>query len=258
MGRRKASETGTQQAGEQPGAQQSAVSEQDAAAKQEQTQAGAESESEAAEEAAAKAAEEAAAAEEAEAKAAAKAKPAKAKPAKEEEDPIGTLVPMDNGSTEATQRAIALLLEGTDAFGVDPFMETKPRELLAWNFYPGSRVDDTPDRVTFVTSGGMKITYLERARTSDLTGEQLQVDEDTEERLATLFKAFRQDPITKGPVRIELPADLALPATTKTGQVPKEAKHRLPKGYLGEGGSVGAKRRERAERLAAKLVKQPD
>lgn len=132
-------------------------------------------------------------------------------------------VTADDCMPEATGRrddnSFTLLLEACEAFNVDPRIATRPRELAAWRYYPGDRVDGIAPSVVLVTAGGLKLRY-------PVAG-----DVETEERLRAIFGAYAVDPITKERKPAPLPGDLTLPAAAVTGQ-PQTQAHRHPGGYL--------------------------
>src|SRR5688572_30492983 len=57
------------------------------------------------------------------------------------------LVPMDNGATEASEEAKALLIDACNRFGVDPTEQADRRELASWKFYRANRRDRVPASV---------------------------------------------------------------------------------------------------------------
>jgi hypothetical protein len=150
-----------------------------------------------------------------------------------------TLVPCNNGLTEASDRAIQLLLEACEKFGVNPTMEQRPRELASWNFYPASQVDGVPAAVVIVTKGGVKLKHY--------ADPSYPMDRDTQETLVRIFRAFVKDPVTKELVEGPLPTDLALPFTAVTGTVQAET-HRYRRGYLAEGGKAAADQRDQDQK----------
>ncbi len=154
------------------------------------------------------------------------------------------LVPEVNGC-QATH-AITLLLECCERFGIEPFANQFPKELLSWRFYPGSDMPGriSPDAVVVVTAGGLKIKHYDDGT----------LDGDTEERLRAVFHAFEIDPVTKRMIPLPLPDDLHLPRTVLTCEV-ASSEHVYDGGYLQAGGPDAAeeKERRRAERQARLL-----
>lgn len=173
--------------------------------------------------------------------------PAPAKPedpdaddeADDEPAATATIVPMDNGKTEASPAAKELLLDACEAFGVNPIVEADPGELLSWNYYPGDRMGRFPASVVIVTYGGVKLKWF--------ADRNHPMDPTTEEILARLFKAFKTDAKTQAVERTALPADLALPIAAITGKAGTE-RHVYRRGYLREGGKTEATRRAKEDR----------
>lgn len=126
---------------------------------------------------------------------------------------------MPEASGRRDDASFELLIAACEVFNIDPRIDTRPRELAAWRFYPGNRVEGVDASVVLVTAGGLKVRY-------PIAG-----DAETEERLRNTFGAYTIDPKTKERVPAELPADLTLPASAVTGQVVERA-HRHSGGYL--------------------------
>lgn len=126
---------------------------------------------------------------------------------------------MPESTGRRDDNSFTLLLEACEAFNVDPRIATRPRELAAWRYYPGDRVDGVEPSVVLVTAGGLKLRY-------PVAG-----DAETEERLRAVFGAFAIDPVTKERKPAPLPRDLTLPAAAVTGQ-PQTQAHRHQGGYL--------------------------
>jgi hypothetical protein len=133
--------------------------------------------------------------------------------------PVEDLMPEALGLRSDT--SLNLLLDACKRFNVDPRMDTRPRELDAWRFYPGSRKDGRLDAVSLVTAGGLKLTMF-----SDGS-----LDADTEERLRALFRAFRTNPVTKQIESTPLPEDQGLPEAAVIGAITATS-HRHAGGYL--------------------------
>jgi hypothetical protein len=159
------------------------------------------------------------------------------------------LVPESNGSPPP--HAVTLLFEACERFGISPFADQLPQELLSWRFYPGS--DDprkiTPDAVVLVTAGGFKLKHW------DDPDEPM--DPDTEERLRRLFGCYEIDPVTQRAIPTPLPADLRLTTEAVTGEI-LSTDHQYVGGYLREGGAAAAdakeqRRQARQRRLAGHL-----
>lgn len=158
-----------------------------------------------------------------------------------------TLVPC-NG-IEATDLMRSLLLDACERFGIDPTQEVRPKELAAWNYYPGSKLDGVPNSVVVVTQGGIKLRHYDDPNYFAPRCTEAAMDEDTEATLARLHGAFTKDPKTKEVIRLALPGDVALPVQAVTGRVERTA-HRFQRGYLREGGKLEANRRQKAEKKA--------
>lgn len=152
--------------------------------------------------------------------------------------PRMTLVPMNSGQTEASPHAKQLLLEACERFGISPAAEERPRELLAWNYYPARPLEDVPAAVVLVTAGGVKLKHF--------ADPAYPMDPETEETLRRWLKAWARD--AKDPqiiVPAELPDDLTLPHPAVTG-LSEDRSHRYARGYLREGGKKEAAKRRAA------------
>lgn len=163
-------------------------------------------------------------------------------------DDARTLVP--EASHNMQPHAISLLFEACDKFGISPYADQDPVELLAWRFYPGSDQPRkvTPDAVVLVTAGGLKIKHWDDP--------DWPMDPDTEERLRRIFQAFHIDPVTKRAVPDPLPDDLRLPVQHVTGEI-TSTEHQYPGGYLRAGGAAAAdakeqRREERSRRFGGR------
>jgi hypothetical protein len=160
--------------------------------------------------------------------------------ARSEPAPVSTgrqLVQEANGNTSPV--AISLILEAGETYGVSPYADVEPTEILAWRFYPGhdepGRV--SPDAVVFVTAGGLKIKHY------DDPAEPM--DPETQDRLRRVFGCFTPDPNDPGKVIVlPLPANLHLPAVAVTGNSGSN-EHQYPGGYLRAGGREAADEKER-------------
>lgn len=157
----------------------------------------------------------------------------KATPADAEPPAKKVNVPPENhGNT--SREALELLDEVCALFGVDPDVDARPRQLLAWTYYRAMPLDGVPAAVVIVTGGGKKLKVFEDP--------DYQMDPDTEERLAGIFNAYEMDPVSKNMVRKDLPDDLTLPLIHVTG-VSTHAEHRYQGGYLKSGGKTEAAKR---------------
>lgn len=136
------------------------------------------------------------------------------------------LVPEATGNK--SDKAIDLLLAACERFGVHPAVQRRPRELAAWHYYPGSRVDGLPDAVVIITNGGVKLKTF--------ADPDYPMDPDTDEKLHQVFNAFKLDKDSKLQTPIDLPKNLTLPDTAVTGQVTSQ-RHRYVGGYLRRQGS---------------------
>lgn len=130
------------------------------------------------------------------------------------------------------EKAISLLLNACEKYGVHPGLDRRPRELQAWKFHAGSRVDGVPDAVVIVTAGGQKL--------KEFADPNYPMDPNTDEKLHQIFNAYKVDKVTKLPVPVDLPKNLTLPDAAVTGIV-TSIKHRYVGGYLRRGGKVTAK-----------------
>lgn len=131
------------------------------------------------------------------------------------------------------QRGASLLLDACNLYGVNPDTSlptyagrgTGPfRELLAWRFYPGDERAGIPDAVGLVTVGGTKIKHH--------ADPDYPMDDDTEQRLRQVFRAFKRDPKTNEIVPLPLPVDLTLPRPCVSSVVPPGGDHQYRGGYL--------------------------
>lgn len=145
----------------------------------------------------------------------------------------GTPVPENHGNTSAV--AFELLDRVCGVFGVDPDVNARPRQLLAWSYYPEQPLDGIPAAVVIVTGGGKKLKMFDDP--------DYPMDQDTEERLADIFNAYTIDGTTKNRVRTNLPGDLTLPLIHVTG-VSTQSEHRYQGGYLRSGGKTEAAKRQ--------------
>lgn len=166
-------------------------------------------------------------------------------PELEREPAKATLVPMDNGQTEASPAAKELLLDACERFGIDPTEQSQPRELLNWKYLHEDRRQRIPAAVVLVTGGGVKLHIFADPDYMAPGCTQPGMNQDTEETLARIFQAFKKDPKTKEVTRIPLPEDMALPEPAVTGHATTTA-HRYRRGYLREGGKEEANRRDAA------------
>lgn len=105
-----------------------------------------------------------------------------------------------------------LFVEACLAFGVNPSPTVRPIEVLMgdgtrrWRFVEGSDIDGLPDRVVFVTAGGVKLSHP--------------MDQDAQDRLLSIFGRKGVD--AKGqPMDLPLPNDLTLPRPFVTGVPPR-------------------------------------
>lgn len=142
--------------------------------------------------------------------------------------------------------AISLLLDACERFGVNPYADQKPKEVLGWAYYPGA--DDaaqvSPDSVVIVTGGGVKVRHWDDP--------DWPMDQDTKETLERVFGLSYTDPKTKQVLTRTLPDSLALPAVAVTG-LGTSTDHQYVGGYVKAGGRVAAadkqkRRDERAKR----------
>lgn len=138
-------------------------------------------------------------------------------------------------SGNKSARALAILLDACELFGVNPEQDQRPVELLSWRYRPGDPREQLPESVTLVTAGGVKIVHY--------ADPAYPMDPDTTERLRAVFGAYRKD---KDGTRVPLPlpTDLTLPEGAVTGLVQSD-EHVYRRGYLREGGRAEAVRRGR-------------
>ncbi len=109
-----------------------------------------------------------------------------------------------------------LFINACVMYGINPDPKKLPPEIMRldngrrWRFYPGDSyaVPPVPDRVVFVTHGGLKISAPPTP--------------EFDEALHKWFRTDRQDPKTLEVVRMPLPASLTLPRQAITGVVPKQ------------------------------------
>jgi hypothetical protein len=140
---------------------------------------------------------------------------------------------------ERDRSGALLFAEACVAYGVNPDPGKKPIEILheqnapRFKFYAGDPylTPPTPDRVKFVTAGGVKIVHP--------------MDLDFEAVLRRWFQAYHQDPRSKEIVEDPLPPDLTLPREAITG-IPSKTEHRYPTGYLRQRALEGARKGTRA------------
>lgn len=126
---------------------------------------------------------------------------------------------------ERSKPGADLFAEALVCYGIHADPAKRPIEVLAngterFRFYPG---DDTgaffqPDRVVFVTAGGVKIAHP--------------MDLETEQRLRKIFRTQKINPKTSEIEETPLPENLTLPRTAVTGLPPTTAPHRFEGGYL--------------------------
>lgn len=152
------------------------------------------------------------------------------------------IIPASKGPSNPA--AVSLLLDACEVFGINPFADQKPVELLSWASYPGA--DDaaqvTPDAVVIVTAGGVKLKHYDDP--------SYPMDPETKERLERIHGANRIDPRTRLPITVPLGDDVTLPATAVTGRS-NSTEHQYVGGYLKGGGRVAAdqKAARRDERM---------
>lgn len=139
-------------------------------------------------------------------------------------------------ASDADRPGALLFAEACVVYGINPADDCLPQEILGapgarFVFYPGNprALTPVPDRVKFVTAGGVKVVHP--------------IDADFEEILRRWHRAFHQDPKTQEVIADPLPPDLALPREAVTG-VPVKTEHRYPQGYLRRR-ALDAARRER-------------
>lgn len=142
---------------------------------------------------------------------------------------VAECTPEANGNQSAP--AFALLLEACERWNIDPRDATRPRELANWRYDAGNPREDKPAGVILVTAGGVKLRH-------NADGS---ADQDTEERLRQIFRAWQIDPTTKQQVPAPLPAVQSLPEAAVTGRPPSGPAavnvtgRRHPAGYLRRG-----------------------
>lgn len=128
---------------------------------------------------------------------------------------------------ERTAPGVDLFLDACLTYGVDPSEEATPIEIPTpagatrprWVHYPTNprMLNPKPERIAFVTSGGVKLVHP--------------LDEDCERTIRRWLQAFHLDPKTREIVDDPLPADLTLPRQAITGEV-LSAKHQYREGYM--------------------------
>lgn len=136
---------------------------------------------------------------------------------------------------ERTRTGAVLFAEACIVYGIDPDPAKRPIEILhdqaapRFRFYAGDSTltPPTPDRVRFVTGGGVKVCHP--------------IDEDFDRVLRRWFRTTTIDPRTKEPVEGPLPEDLTLPREAVTG-IPQTTDHVYPKGYLRQRAIEAARR----------------
>lgn len=114
--------------------------------------------------------------------------------------------------------AAVLFAEACEVYGINP--DPDAREVISEVvYYPGDllAVPPTPDRVSFVTAGGLKVSQP--------------MTELFEEQLRRWLKAFRMNKATGELEPTDLPDDLTLPREAVTG-ISTRVDHRYEGGYL--------------------------
>lgn len=165
-------------------------------------------------------------------------------PIEEEEDdddrsgqaPAASIDAADQSNYEATLLGILpdaerrlpgalLFAEACIVYGVNPDPAARPVEILLggastrFRFYKGDEflTPPTPDRVKFVTAGGVKVCHP--------------IDQDFDAILRRWFRTAQVNPRTKELEERPLPDELTLPREAVTGVVQKQ-EHRMTHGYL--------------------------
>lgn len=114
--------------------------------------------------------------------------------------------------------AAVLFAEACEVYGINP--DPAAREVISEVvYYPGDHlaVPPTPDRVVFVTAGGLKVSQP--------------MTDAFEEQLRRWLKAYRMNRATGELEPTDLPADLTLPREAVTG-ISTRTEHRYEGGYL--------------------------
>ena len=119
------------------------------------------------------------------------------------------IVPEESGQ-QVPASGLELLYATCEKYGVNPTWDVQPRELASWRYHGANRRAGTPEAVTIVTAGGVKL--------KEYADPNFPKDEDTEERLRGIFKSYTFNP-NKERVLLPLPDDLTLPAESVDGQV---------------------------------------
>jgi len=130
--------------------------------------------------------------------------------------PAAFLAALDQADPDG--EAAVLFAEACEVYGINP--DPDAREIISEAvFYPGDRlaVPPTPDRVQFVTAGGLKVSQP--------------MTEPFEEQLRRWLKAFRMNKLTGELEPVDLPDDLTLPREAVTG-ISTRTDHRYEGGYL--------------------------
>lgn len=122
---------------------------------------------------------------------------------------------------------VDLFMEACLMYGIDPSEDATPVEIPEqagavrprWTFYATNPrlLNAKPERIAFVTSGGLKVVHP--------------MDEDFERQLRRWLQAFHLDPKTRELVEDPIPEDRTLPRQAITGEV-LSAKHQYREGYL--------------------------
>lgn len=144
----------------------------------------------------------------------------------------------ERNGKQSDPKALALLKHVCEVFGVNPSVDLRPIELLAWTFYPGDTVHQIPDAVSIVTAGGQKLKLY-----ADDT-----LEDDTVQALARIF-GLKPLPEGKPFTTDALPDDLTLPPVMVHG-LSTSQEHVFKKGYLREGGKTEAARRQALKKKA--------
>lgn len=130
--------------------------------------------------------------------------------------PAAILASLDQADPDG--EAAVLYAEACEVYGVNP--DPEAREVISEVvYYPGDRlaVPPTPDRVQFVTAGGLKISQP--------------MTELFEEQLRRWLRAYRLNKTTGDLEPTDLPDDLTLPREAVTG-ISTRVDHRFEGGYL--------------------------
>ncbi len=128
---------------------------------------------------------------------------------------------------EQTAPGVDLFMEACLLYGVDPSPDATPVEIPdpvgalrpRWAHYPTNPrvLNAKPERIAFVTSGGLKIVHP--------------MDDDFERQLRRWLGAFHLDPKTREIVDDPIPENRTLPRQAITGEV-LSAKHQHREGYM--------------------------